>query len=78
MKVAFDIATYPVFRDGDLYYPGMAALLAILHSGGIAIIYKSHGEILDHERRILDKLVEAFRGKIIVSADDRDADMNIV
>lgn len=77
MKVAVDIATYPVIRDGDFYYPAVASLLSILHSGGIIVIFKSQGLISDYEQLLLEKLAAAFRGKIIVAADGRNTDMCI-
>lgn len=77
MKVAVDIATYPVIRDGDFYYPAVASLLSILHSGGIIVIFKSHGLITNYEQLLLEKLAEAFRGRIIVAADGRNTDMCI-
>jgi hypothetical protein len=77
MKVAVDIATYPVIRDGDFYYPAVASILSILHSGGIIVIFKSQGLISDYEQLLLEKLAAAFRGRIIVAADGRNTDMCI-
>jgi len=36
MIVAFDMATFPIFKDGDLYYPGVASLLSIINCAELA------------------------------------------
>lgn len=77
MRVGVDIATYPVIRDGDFYYPAVASLLSILHSGGIIVIFKSQGIISEYEQLLLEKLAAAFRGRIIVAADGQGTDMRI-
>ena len=75
MKVAYDIATYPVFRDNDLYYPALASVLAILHCGGEAIIFKSTGAVTTQEKRLIDKLIGVFGGQIRFSDSGAGADM---
>ena len=75
MTVAFDIASFPIFKDGDLFYPGMASLLAIIHCGGRAIIFNSDGAVTRQEKWLIDKLTKAFRGKIIYARDAGSADM---
>jgi hypothetical protein len=75
MTVAFDIASYPIFKDGDLYYPGVASLLAIIHCGGRAIIFNSAGNTTRAEKKLIDKLTQSFGGKISYSRDSGNADM---
>ena len=77
MKVAFDISSFPFFKHGDLFYPAVASVLAIVHCGGKAIIFNSTGTISDREKLLIDKLVESFQGKIIFSDTDAEADMRI-
>jgi hypothetical protein len=77
MTVAFDIASYPIFRDGDLYYPGVASLLAILNCGGRAILFNSAGTTTRQEKRLIDKLTQSFGGKISYARDSGNADMCI-
>lgn len=77
MTVAFDIASYPIFKNGDLFYPGVASLLAILNCGGRAIIYNSAGNTTRQEKRLIDKLTRSFGGKIMYSRDSGNADMCI-
>lgn len=77
MTVAFDIARYPLFRDGDLYYPGVASLLSILHCGGRAILFNSAGNTTRQEKRLIDKLTQSFGGKIMYARDSGNADMQI-
>jgi hypothetical protein len=77
MRVAVDIATYPVIRDGDFYYPAVASLLSILHAGGIIVIFKSQGIISEYEQLLLEKLAAVFRGRIIIAADGQGTDMRI-
>jgi hypothetical protein len=78
MTVAFDIATYPIFRDGDLYYPGVASLLAILNCGGRAIIFNSAGTTSRQEKLLIDKLTQLFGGRIIYARDSGSADMCLI
>jgi len=77
MTVAFDISSYPIFKDGDLYYPGVASLLAILNCGGRAIIFSSNGSVSRREKNLIDMLTRSFGGKIIYSRDSGNADMCI-
>lgn len=77
MTVAFDISSYPIFKDGDLFYPGVASLLAIINCGGRAIIFNSAGNTTRQEKLLIDQLTQAFGGKIIYSRDSGDADMCI-
>jgi len=75
MKVAFDIASYPVFKDGDLFYPGLASLLAIINCGGEAIIFSSNGSVSLKEIGLIKKLGESFSGRITYAEDAGGADM---
>jgi len=75
MTVAFDISRYPIFRDGDLYYPGIASVLAILHCGGTAILFSSAGVVTRQEERLIDCLTRRFTGQIIFAQDAAGADM---
>lgn len=75
MTVAFDIASFPILKDGDLYYPGVASLLAIIHCGGNAIIYNSRRKLSSHETRLIESLAAAFEGRIVMARDSRGADM---
>jgi len=77
MTVAFDISSYPIFQNGDLYYPGVASLLAILHCGGRAIIFNSVGTPTRQEKLLIDQLTERFGGRIIYARDAGGADMCI-
>jgi hypothetical protein len=77
MTVAFDIASYPIFKDGDLFYPGVASLLAIIHCGGRAIIFNSSGNTSRTEKLLIDKLTQSFGGRVIYARDAGDADMCI-
>lgn len=77
MTVAFDIASYPIFQNGDLHYPGVASLLAILHCGGRAIIFNSAGTTTRQEKLLIDRLTQMFGGRIIYARDAGDADMCI-
>ena len=77
MTVAFDLASFPLFRDGDFYYPGVASLLSIINCGGRAIIFHSKGEISRHERKLIDELTTAFGGKILFAPNGDGADMSI-
>ena len=75
MTVAFDISRYPIFRNGDLYYPGVASVLAIIHCGGKAVLFSSTGAITRQEERLIDCLVRRFTGQIIFAPDADGADM---
>ena len=77
MKIAFDIASYPLIRDNDLFYPGIASLLAIIHCGGMAIIFNSRGTTTVLEKRLIKKLTDSFPGKVVYSGDAEGADMSI-
>ncbi len=77
MKIAFDIASYPLIKDNDLFYPGIASLLAIIHCGGKAIIYNSKGTTTILEKRLIDKLTRSFHGKVVYAVDAEGADMSI-
>ena len=77
MIVAFDMAKYPIIRNGDLHYPGVASLLAIITCGGQVIIYNSAGALTLQEKRLIDKLIEAFGGKITYGRDSQAADMSV-
>ena len=77
MTVAFDISSYPIFKDGDLFSPGVASLLAILNCGGRAIIFTSRGSVTRYEKQLIDKLTKSFGGRIIYSKDSGNADMCI-
>lgn len=77
MTVAFDIARFPIFRNGDLFYPGVASLLAILHCGGYAILFSSDGPPTRQEKKLIDSLTQLFGGRIIYARDAADADMCI-
>lgn len=78
MRVAFDIAHYPIFRDGDLFYPGVASLLSIINCGGEAVIFDSRGDVPDRERRLIGKLVTSFKGKIFFARNAEGTDMSII
>ena len=75
MTVAFDIAKFPVFRNGDLFYPGVASILAIIHCGGHAILFSSEGSPTKQEKQLIDSLTQSFGGKIIYARDAGNADM---
>ena len=75
MTVAFDISRYPIFRNGDLYYPGVASVLAIIHCGGTAILYSSAGAVTRQEERLIDSLIRRFTGQIVFAKDAAGADM---
>ncbi|MFH1700797.1 MAG: hypothetical protein ABIE07_09450 [Candidatus Zixiibacteriota bacterium] len=77
MTVAFDISKFDLFRDGDLFYPGVASLLAIIHCGGRVVLYNSQGTTTRQEKKLIDKLTTTFGGKIIYAHDDSNADMSI-
>lgn len=77
MKIAFDIASYPLIRDNDLFYPGIASLLAIIHCGGKAIIFNSRGTTTVLEKRLIKKLTDFFPGKVVYAGDAKGADMSI-
>lgn len=75
MTVAFDIASYPLFRDGDLYYPGVASILAILNCGGRAIVFDSSRGTTRQDKKLIDLLTQAFGGRVIYARDSGNADM---
>jgi hypothetical protein len=75
MTVAFDIAKFPVFRNGDLYYPGVASILAIIHCGGHAILFSSDGAPTKQEKKLIDSLTQLFGGRIVYARDAGNADM---
>jgi hypothetical protein len=77
MKIAFDIASYPLIRDNDLFYPGIASLLAIIHCGGKAIVYNSRGTTTILEKRLIKKLTDSFPGRVAYAGDAKGADMSI-
>jgi hypothetical protein len=77
MIVAFDIASFPIFRNGDLYYPGVASLLSIIYCGGEAIIFNSQREISRQEEILIGQLAASFEGRIIAARDGKGADMCI-
>ena len=77
MVVAFDIASFPIFRNGELYYPGLASLLAIIHCGGRAIIFNSTGKITPREQDLISQLAASFEGRITSARDRSGADMFI-
>jgi hypothetical protein len=78
MKVAFDIASYQIFKNGDFFYPGLAALFSIISSGGIAILFNSQRRLTASEKSLIDKLTASFAGHIIYSATGADgADMTV-
>ncbi|MCP4568618.1 MAG: hypothetical protein GY841_13660 [FCB group bacterium] len=77
MTVAFDIASYPFFKHGDLFYPAVASILAIINCGGKAVIFSSTGKVSSREKLLIEKLTDSFNGKIIFSMDDGGADMHI-
>jgi hypothetical protein len=77
MIVAFDIASFPIFRNGELYYPGLASLLAIIHCGGRAIIFSSDGNISPREQELIGRLAASFEGRITSARDSSGADMFI-
>jgi len=75
MTVAFDIAKFPIFRNGDLFYPGVASLLAIIHCGGHAILFSSDGPPTRQEKKLIDSLTQLFGGRIVYARDAANADM---
>jgi hypothetical protein len=78
MKVAFDIASYQIFKNGDFFYPGLAALFSIISSGGLAIIFNSQRRLTAAEKILIDKLTASFSGQIIYSATgSTGADMTV-
>ncbi len=77
MVVAFDIASFPIFKNGELYYPGLASLLAIIHCGGRAIIYSSAGKLTPREQDLISQLAASFEGRITAAHDSKGADMFI-
>ncbi|MEE9443296.1 MAG: hypothetical protein V3V99_11595 [candidate division Zixibacteria bacterium] len=77
MTVAFDLSKFEIFRNGDLFYPGVASLLAIVHCGGRAILYNSQGTTTRQEKKLIDKLTTSFGGKIVYARDAGNADMSI-
>jgi hypothetical protein len=77
MVVAFDIASFPIFKNGELYYPGLASLLAIIHCGGRAIIFSSTGHISRREQDLIGQLAASFEGRITAARDSSGADMFI-
>lgn len=77
MTVAFDIARFKIFKNGDLYYPGIASLLAILNCGGHAILYCSQGKVTRQDKLLIDKLTMLFAGRIVFGRDAGNADMCI-
>lgn len=77
MIVAFDIARFRLFRNGDLYYPGVASLLSIIDCGGQAILFNSAGSTSKQEMRLIDKLTASFSGQICYSPDAGNADMRV-
>lgn len=78
MRVAFDIANYPIFRDGDLFYPGIASILSIINCGGEAVIFDSRGNVPDREMRLIEKLITSFKGKIFFAQNAEGTDMSII
>ncbi len=77
MTVAFDIAKFSIFQNGDLYYPGIASILAIIHCGGYAVLYSSDGSPSRQEKKLIDSLTQKFGGRIIYARDAGNADMCI-
>ena len=77
MIVAFDMATFPIFKDGDLYYPGVASLLSIINCGGSALIFSSNGSVSRNEKRLIDQLTGTFGGRVIYARNASGADMSI-
>ena len=77
MKVAFDIASYPLIRNNDLFYPGIASLLAIIRCGGLAIIFNSKGTTTGMEMKLIKKLINSFPGLVSYAKDASDADMSL-
>ncbi len=77
MTVAFDISSYPFFKHGDLFYPAVASILAIVNCGGKAILFSSTGQVSSREKFLIDKMVDSFQGGIVFSMDDGGADMCI-
>ncbi|MCK5127271.1 MAG: hypothetical protein KAR42_13535 [candidate division Zixibacteria bacterium] len=77
MIVAFDIASFKLFRNGDLFYPGVASLLSIINCGGKAILFNSNGTTTNQEMKLIEKLAATFAGQIKYASDDREADMRI-
>ena len=77
MRVAFDIATYPLIRNNDLFYPGISSLLAILSCGGEAVIFNSLGTTTGVELKLIKKLIRSFPEKIVYAKDDDGADMHL-
>lgn len=78
MRVAFDIASYPIFRDGDLFYPGVASILSIINCGGEAVIFDSRGDVPDQEMKLIGKLVASFEGKVFFARNAEGTDMSII
>jgi hypothetical protein len=77
MRVAFDIATFPLFRNNDLFYPGIASILAIIRCGGEAIIFNSLGTTTGLELRLIKKLIHTFPGKVAYAKNSEGADMRM-
>lgn len=75
MTVAFDIANYPIFKDGELFYPGIAAVLAIINCGGTAILFTSRGVLSNREKKMIDELARMFNGRLVFGQDNSGADM---
>jgi len=75
MTVAFDIAKFSIFQNGDLYYPGVASILGIIHCGGYAILFSSAGQPTKQEKKLIDSLTKMFGGRIIYARDAGNADM---
>ena len=75
MIVAFDIARFRLFRNGDLYYPGVASLLSIIDCGGRAILFNSAGSTSKQEMKLIERLTSSFAGQIAYGPDAGDADM---
>ncbi len=78
MKVAFNIAGYPLFQDGDLYYPAFASILAVINSGGEAIVFDSSHRISKSELSLLRRIAASLAGQLSwVSSGEVVADMCI-
>lgn len=77
MKVAFDIATFPLLRNNELFYPGIASMLAIIRCGGEAIIYNSLGTTTGLEMKLIKKLIRSFPGKVAYAKCADGADMKL-
>ena len=75
MIVAFDIASFKLFSDGDLFYPGVASVLSILHCGGRAIVFNSAGSTTRQEMKLIELLTSSFAGQIAYASDAGGADM---